>query len=170
MILSVRTGRSLKVVNPYFKGQGALIMLDFAPERSPQPTGADLRAGGRIQSRGAGCKSWLGTWCGLALVCMRAATLFRRLIRCQQQILTTLLSLTSSSSTTTTTRAINVSTPSNSHRQHVIPLMELSSSTALLQNAVGTTISEGAQVINAGHNVILHNSPAPPAAGMSGFI
>ncbi|KIK02411.1 hypothetical protein K443DRAFT_6181 [Laccaria amethystina LaAM-08-1] len=37
---------------------------------------------------------------------------------------------------------------------------------ALLQNAIGTTISGNAQVINAGHNVVLHGSAAPPPAGL----
>ena len=30
-------------MNPYCKLQGALLMLDFDPECSPQPRGADLR-------------------------------------------------------------------------------------------------------------------------------
>ena len=32
-----------EIMNPYFKHQGALIMLDFAQEHLPQPRGADLR-------------------------------------------------------------------------------------------------------------------------------
>ena len=44
LILSGRTGRFLKIVNPYFKRRAALLMSDFAPECSPQPRGADLRA------------------------------------------------------------------------------------------------------------------------------
>ena len=44
VILFGQTGRSLKIVNPYFKRQGALLILDFAPERSPQTRGADLRS------------------------------------------------------------------------------------------------------------------------------
>jgi len=45
--------------------------------------------------------------------------------------------------------------------------MEPSSSTAILQNAIGTTISGNTQLINAGYNVVPHG---PPAAGMSGLI
>jgi len=48
--------------------------------------------------------------------------------------------------------------------------MESSPLTALLQDAIGTTISGSAQVINAGRDVVLHGSPAPPAPGKSGFI
>ena len=49
--------------------------------------------------------------------------------------------------------------------QHVISLMESSSTTALLQNAIGATISGSAQLINAGHDVVLHGPL--PAAGTS---
>jgi len=45
--------------------------------------------------------------------------------------------------------------------------MESSSRAALLQNAIGTTISRGAQVINAGRDVVLHGPL--PAAGTSRF-
>ena len=51
--------------------------------------------------------------------------------------------------------------------QHPISLMESSSSTALLQNATGITISGNAQVINAGGNVVLHGPLH--AAGTSKF-
>ncbi|KIK06319.1 hypothetical protein K443DRAFT_3106 [Laccaria amethystina LaAM-08-1] len=44
--------------------------------------------------------------------------------------------------------------------------MESSSSTTLLQNAVGTIISGSAQVINTGRDVVLQGSPAPPPAGL----
>ena len=51
--------------------------------------------------------------------------------------------------------------------QHVISLMESSSRVAQLQNAIGTTVSGRAQIINAGRDVIL---PSPlPAAGTSRF-
>ena len=54
--------------------------------------------------------------------------------------------------------------------QHVISLMESSSSTAVLQNAIGTTISGSAQVNTAGRDIVFHGYPVPPAAGMLGFI
>ncbi|KIK01532.1 hypothetical protein K443DRAFT_98399 [Laccaria amethystina LaAM-08-1] len=45
--------------------------------------------------------------------------------------------------------------------------MESSSSTALLQSAIGTTISGSAQVINAGHDIIFHGSlPAPGTSSL----
>ena len=47
--------------------------------------------------------------------------------------------------------------------QHVISLMESSSRAAQLQNAIGTTISGRAQVINAGGNVVFHG-PLPAAS------
>ncbi|KIJ94665.1 hypothetical protein K443DRAFT_11920 [Laccaria amethystina LaAM-08-1] len=50
--------------------------------------------------------------------------------------------------------------------QHVISLMEPSSRAAQLQDAIGTTISGNAQVINAGGNVALHSSPAPPSTSL----
>ena len=45
--------------------------------------------------------------------------------------------------------------------------MESSSRAAQLQNAIGTTISERAQVINAGGNVVFHGPQ--PAASTSSF-
>ena len=48
--------------------------------------------------------------------------------------------------------------------------MESSSLTALLQNAVATTISGGTQLINAGRDVVLHGYPASYPAGISGFM
>ncbi|KIJ93505.1 hypothetical protein K443DRAFT_684506 [Laccaria amethystina LaAM-08-1] len=54
---------SLKTVDPYFERQRALL-LDFAPERSLRPTGADLRAAFLSEPAGkylagTGRKSWL---------------------------------------------------------------------------------------------------------------
>jgi hypothetical protein len=54
--------------------------------------------------------------------------------------------------------------------QHIISIMESSSSASLLQNAIGTTISGSTQVNVAGCDIIFHGYPAPPAIGMSGFI
>ena len=46
--------------------------------------------------------------------------------------------------------------------QHVISTMESSSRAAQLQNAIGTTISGRAQLINAGRDVVFHG-PLPTA-------
>ena len=51
--------------------------------------------------------------------------------------------------------------------QHVISLMESSSRAAQLQNAIGTTISGRAQLINAGRDVVFHGPL--PAAGTLKF-
>jgi len=48
--------------------------------------------------------------------------------------------------------------------------MESLSGAAQLKNAIRTTVSGGAQVINAGRNVVLHGSLAPLPAGMSDII
>ena len=60
MILFGQTGRSLKIVNPCFKHQEALLTLDLAPERSLQPRGADWRAIFQVSAQRA---EYFGGWC-----------------------------------------------------------------------------------------------------------
>ena len=127
-------------------------------------------------------KSWLNSascrWSALVFersifgAELREERLCKIPVRFRQRILTTDLRLISPIQLHQPLRPPDLSTPLALQTflvfifQHVISLMESSSTAALLQNAIRTTIS-GSTLINAGRDVVLHGPL--PAAGTSRF-